>query len=105
MRSSNTKLTAAQKAKRKYMLADLDVMDGTIGTRDYYTVAKLPEFKGSRMAMFSVAVCSQDEIKNRRKVGEYHALDKLFGKNQFILMPNCIMVSEFLEFLNGFFPE
>jgi hypothetical protein len=101
---SNTKLTVEQKLERKRMLADLGGMGGTIGTRDYYTVVRLPEFKGSRMAMYSVSVRSMDEIKNRRKVGEYHALNKLFNKNQFVLLPEHIMVSEFLEFLFAFFP-
>jgi hypothetical protein len=75
---SNSKLSREQKAERKAMLADLADAGGTLATVGRFTVAISPEGKGLRMARMSVAVASPDEQKIRRKVGEFHALTRLY---------------------------
>jgi hypothetical protein len=87
---SNTKLNTRQKASRKSFLRDLESLNGSISTIGAFTVAKLPEFERSKMALFSVSVCSDTEQKNRRKVGEFHALIKLFNEDKYIILPRFI---------------
>lgn len=96
---SNTKLSPGQKESRKSMLRDLESMGGNIATVGAFTIAKLPEFEGSKMALFSVSVCSDTEEKNRRKVGEFHALSKLFNEDKFITLPKFICADGFASCL------
>ena len=68
---SNSKLTPAQKAERKEMLANLP-RGSTIGNDgERFTVLCVPD--GAVTRVFS-SVMGDDETKFRRKVGEYHAL-------------------------------
>lgn len=88
--TANSRLTKNQKAERRAHLHTLFHAYGDIASSGRYTVAKMPEFFGSKMARYSVSVCSKDEIKFRRKVGEYHALVRLFNWNECITLPNNI---------------
>ena len=89
---SNSKLTKLQKATHKEMLGMLTSAMGGIVTSNSgaVTVVWMPEFVGSRMVRVSVSVASPSERKIRAKVGEYHALDKLFNCEQFITVPNGV---------------
>lgn len=53
------------------------------------TVLEMREFPGSKMKMVSVAFASEDEIKIRRKVGEYKAMEK-FENGEFIKVPHYV---------------
>lgn len=88
--ASNSRLNAFQKGSRKHMLGILTAALGIVITSEdgRVTVAFMPEFEGSRMLRVAVSVASPDETKIRRKVGEYHALDKLFNCGMFIMVPD-----------------
>lgn len=102
--TANTRLTKEQKQDRKELKKFLRELNGEIGTCDPFTVAKASEFKGSKMAQFSVSMCSQDESKFRRKVGEYHALTKLLlPTNNYVILPAVISAQSFAEYLNDAF--
>lgn len=96
--SANTKLTAEQKVDRKEWLKELHEYGGDIGQMAPFTVAKVPEFEGSKMACFSVAVCSNEEQRFRRKVGEYHALRKM-NNYKFITLPAIITAQDLADTL------
>lgn len=53
---------------------------------DGVTVLEMREFPGSKMKLVSVAIASTDEVKNRRSVGEYKAMEK-FENGEFIKVP------------------
>jgi hypothetical protein len=74
---SNSKLSHEQKIFRKAALSDLRDCGGHIFTSNRVTVAIMPEFAGSKMARMSVSIASENEQKLRRKVGEFHALERL----------------------------
>ena len=78
---ANTKLTKDQKAERREWMDELEYAGGEVANAGNITVAKLSDFPGSKMAHFSVSVCSDTEKKFRRKVGEYHALRRLMEFN------------------------
>lgn len=86
---SNSKLTDTQKLIRKDYLNFLAEFEGAIFSSDsgMTTIAFMPEFKGSRMLRVAFAICNPNETKIRRKVGEYHALEKLFD-GQYVLLPD-----------------
>jgi len=85
---SNSKLTEFQKGRRNCMLKALDNMGGQVYTSaDGVTLCILPEFENSRMMLVSVAVMSHTEKKLRPKVGEFHALCRMFEKNEYIKIP------------------
>lgn len=71
----NSKLTKEQKAERKEMLDALPRGSEMTLTPCGVTVLIVPN--GSTNLM-STAVASIDEIKQRRKVGQYHALLRYF---------------------------
>lgn len=73
---ANTKLDKYQKAWLKQAKQDYGYML-TFGYGNRFTVARMEEFPGARMAQFSVSYAALDEQKVRRKVGEYHALDRM----------------------------
>ena len=85
--TSNTKLNALQKQWTKDTKAMFNKCGGTIAQMGRFTVAKMPEFKGSKMARFSVSYCSPDEKKFRPKVGEHFVLRRMSSK-EFITLPN-----------------
>lgn len=93
---SNSKLNAVQKDSRKNMLIDHEANGGEIFSFPQYfaTVAIVPEFTGSNMSCMSVSVCSPDETKFRRKVGEFYALDKLFA-GECVKMPTPVVAEYF----------
>jgi hypothetical protein len=99
--TANTKLTREQKDQRIEWLCELKFSGGEIATAGMITVAKRPAFPGSKMAHFSVSVCSDTEQKFRRKVGEYHALRRLMEFNgnwnngNWITLPARILASSF----------
>lgn len=89
--TANTKLTKDQKAQRREWLGEMEYLGGEVATAGMFTVAKLPDFPGSKMAHYSVSVCSDTEMKFRRKVGEYHALRRLMEFNgNWITLPSYI---------------
>ncbi len=73
---SNSKLSAVQKQARKEMLAQLPNGASLANDGGCVTILAVPD--GSVTRVFS-AVASQDEQKFRRKVGEYHALNRYFN--------------------------
>lgn len=99
---ANTKLTSEQKSYRKEWLKSLKDCGGEIATVGAFTVAKAPDFKGARMAEFSVSYCSPFEVKNRRKVGEYHALNRLVGfdAGNWVVLPNRMSANSLAYLLN-----
>lgn len=100
--SSNSRLNVLQKGARKHMLSILtDAMGAVIASEDErVTIAFMPEFEGSRMLRVAVSVASPDEIKIRRKVGEYHALDKLFD-SEFIRVPDGTNMYALAQVISG----
>ena len=74
--SSNSKLQSYQKARRKALREKFLSEGGGIVRVEGVAVARMRS--GKSMGQFSVSVCSEDEIKDRRKVGEYHALDRFY---------------------------
>lgn len=77
---SNSKLTQDQKSARKAMWNMLADFNGNMVNSDCgkVTIAYMPEFVGSRMLTLAVSNASPSELKIRRKVGEYHAMNNLF---------------------------
>jgi hypothetical protein len=86
MTFSNSKLTKLQKSERKVMLADILQAGGSISTVDGVTVVIVPEFPGSNMARMSLSFAAPEELKYRRKVGEFHALTRHYD-NQSVPVP------------------
>lgn len=68
---SNSKLTPEQKAERKEMLAGLPSGSEMTLTNDGVTLLLVPQ---GAVNILSTSVASPDEVKIRRKVGEYNAL-------------------------------
>ncbi len=99
----NTKLTDAQKQKRKGLKVAFLEAGGKLFNFEGFTVAIKPAFFGANMAQIAVSMASPDESKLRRKVGEYHALSKL-EQGEFIQFPLVSSDYEyFAENLAGFF--
>lgn len=94
---SNSKLTPEQKIERKDMLSLLNTADGYImqDGETGATAAIMPEFPGSRMVRVSFSFMSPDEIKFRRKVGEYWTMYRMFYRDEFVTIPK-ISVPEVL---------
>lgn len=104
--TANTKLTREQKDQRIEWLCELKFSSGEIANAGMFTVAKLPDFEGSKMAHFSVSVCSETEQKFRRKVGEYHALRRLMEFNgEWITLPASISAQELANSLDHSYKE
>ena len=75
---SNSKLTIKEEADLKAMLAEYSEIEGfEVVSAQGITVAKIPEFRGSRMALVAFSFISPDEEKVRPKVGAYHAMCRL----------------------------
>ena len=76
----NSKLNVHEKALRKQMRDEFDRLGGMIYSFPGYsaTVAIMEEFPGSRMMLVSVSIAEPRESKFRRKVGEFHALRRMF---------------------------
>jgi hypothetical protein len=74
MLASNSKLCAHAKIMRKEMIRNLP-RDATFAHDEKTTFLSVPDGKVTRV--FS-SVMSDDEIKFRRKVGEYHALLRFY---------------------------
>lgn len=74
--SSNSKLESYQKARRKTLREKFLSEGGVIVRVEGVTVAL--KRSGKSMGQFSVSVCSEDEIKDRCKVGEFYALDRFY---------------------------
>lgn len=82
---SNSKLSREQNLNRKSLKRELLALGGSIGLFGQgVTVCQLPEFEGSKMSLVSISIASEDEIKTRRKVGEYHALQRMFNSGEYI---------------------
>lgn len=82
----NSKLSPGMKQNRKVMLADLADLNGRVFSFPTYnaTVAIMPEFPDSRMMLVSVSIAEPRETKFKRKVGEYHALRRMFETSEYI---------------------
>ena len=89
MNTSNTKLTKEQKTMRKFFLEALQEQNGEIFSfpENNCTIVVIPEFTNSNMLRVSVSYSSDNEQKFRRKVGEYYALEKMFGNSEYIKLP------------------
>lgn len=78
--SSNSKLTAEQKQARKHYKASFVRHDGGVLVAvDGVTVAL--HRTGEHSGKFSVSVSGADEQKERRKVGEFYALERWYYDN------------------------
>lgn len=97
--TANTRLTKEQKQDRKIMLNSLKEYDGEIASIGRFCVAKWPEFPNSKMSLFAFATCSDKERKNRRKVGEYFALNRL-RQDESVKLPSFISAEEFARMLD-----
>lgn len=73
---SNSKLALDEKADRKTLLKQLHGAGGEVYSflSMGVTVLVCPSMPEGKMGVFAVSICSPDEIKFRRKVGEYRAL-------------------------------
>lgn len=89
MTTVNSKLTKLQKAEHFEMLANLSDLNGEVYCFPEYsaTVAIMPEFEGSRMMLVSVSIAEPREKKFRCKVGEYHAMRRMFDMNEYLILP------------------
>lgn len=76
---SNSKLTEYEKAERKRFKAELLAAGGVLVLVGAVTVAL--ERTGRTSGHFAVSIASPDEKKIRRKVGEYHALARMYYNN------------------------
>jgi len=72
---SNSKLTPGQKIERKHMLQNLKGKRFGMASNGRNTVCVLRT--GPTSGVFAVSVMGVTEQKFRRKVGEYHALERL----------------------------
>jgi len=81
--ASNSKLTPDQKADRKALLANLPINSTMATSVCGVTILAVPDGNVTR---FYSSVSSPDEVKIRRKVGEYWALERwLCGMDGFFL--------------------
>ena len=96
MTKVNSKLTKLQKAEHFEMLANLSDLNGKVFCFPEYraTIAIMPEFEGSRMMLVSVSIAEPREKKFRCKVGEYHAMRRMFDLNQYIILPTVFDLEE-----------
>lgn len=101
--SSNSKLTSKQKNYRKGLIKYFrdTFHDFEIAQYEGVTVAKFSEFPGARMARVAFSFASPDEQKIRRKVGEYHALMRLY-REEYVMLPNNLSAQEFAEILSEY---
>lgn len=91
--ASNSKLSSVQKINRKDWLAELP--DGsTFATDGELTFLAVPD--GSVTRVFS-SVASSDEVKYRRKVGEYHALSRRDCGDSGLMLPGFWTATEVLD--------
>ena len=95
---SNSKLTKVQKQSRKDKLGWLPT-GSTLANDDLcLTVLCVPA--GNVTRVFS-SVCSDDEAKFRRKVGEYHVLSRFFDEEPGMILPGVWDAQEVLERLTS----
>lgn len=99
---SNSTLTKFQKELRKQDLNMVTEFGGGVLTSDSgnTTIAFVPEFKGSRMLQVAFAICNPNEIKARRKVGEYKALERL-ANGEYVLLPDGFDPYTLVEAIEG----
>ena len=82
---SNTKICKISKK----ILADFKAANPEVKfftDENEVTVLERREFPGSKMKMVSISFASGDEVKFRRKVGEYKAMEK-FENGEFVKVP------------------
>jgi len=98
--ASNSKLTRDQKAARKEMREELLQQGGSIVSSEFarMTVVTFPQ--GNVTAVYS-SVASPDEIKFRRKVGEYHALMRCDSCNPAFILPGRHYALDVLDMFLG----
>jgi hypothetical protein len=93
--ASNSKLNPDQKAARKAWLADLPINSTMITSGCGITILAVPDGNVTR---FYSSVSSPDEVKIRRKVGEYHALARWSdGMGDGFFLPGSWTAEEMLE--------
>jgi hypothetical protein len=92
--ASNSKLSPNQKADRKAWMADLPLDATMITSVCGVTVLAVPDGNVTR---FYSSVSSPDEVKVRRKVGEYWALYRREWGQDGFLMPGSWTAEEMLE--------
>ena len=80
---ANSKLTREQKNERKEMLSMFEFAWGYFHIAYGVTLAIMPV---NKMAQVSVSIMSEDGQKFRRKVGEYHALNRM-NCGEYITIP------------------
>lgn len=99
----NSSLVPHEKVMRKEYLRDLAELNGWIMSFPEYrvTVAFMPEFPGSKMMLVSISFAEYRETKFKRKVGEYHALDRMFNLCEYIKVPSVFDVDSMF----GYAPE
>ncbi len=86
---SNSKLNDVQKTERKQLMQQFLETDSTIDQNPEtgVTMVTVRDFPNSKMVRISFSFMSDDEQKFRRKVGEYHALHRMFWSGEYIYIP------------------
>lgn len=96
--ASNSKLTKEQKTARKDMLAVLPKGSSMALSMTGITVLIVPD--GAVDRVFT-SVASPDEVKIRRKVGEFHALCRWFDdKGGFVMPAGFLTADQFADKLS-----
>lgn len=96
--TSNTKLTAAEKLSRKDMRARVAAAGGTTFVSIDRSVVIVAVPRGN-VCEVSTAIASPDEVKCRRKVGEFHALDRWYAA-MYVPMPAATDFAALAEWLS-----
>lgn len=102
MANSNSKLDTFDKQDRKRMLEEFKGLDGTLHSFPQYgvTIGIVPNAKEgdtpSKTAMMYTSIASNEEKKFRRKVGEFHALNR-WELGQGTIIPNPDYPGSFAE--------
>lgn len=95
---SNSKLSKSQKLGRKDMLGCLPAGSTMAHDGLCLTVLCVPAGNVTRVL---TSVCSDDEAKFRRKVGEFHVLTRFFERETGMILPGVWDAQEILERLTS----
>lgn len=95
----DSRLDSYENINRKQWRKGLTALNGLIFSFPDWntTVVLLPEFPGSRMMLVSVSMAEPRETKFKRKVGEFHALRRVFSANEYIKVPSVFAEYDYLN--------
>lgn len=95
---SNTKLTQEQKFARKEMLLDLPAGSVMARTEGGHTILVVPM---GNTVQISTSIYSKNENKCRRKVGEYHALNRWYNGERIPMPADGFDIFAFAKAMGG----